>query len=467
MNEGRFPIIPENITVHLGAPSDTSAENITLPFPEYIKNVASSEIYPTWPENALRANILAQLSFTLNRVYTEYYRSRGYDFDITNSTAIDQSFIPGRDVFENISQIVDEIFTDYISRRGNVEPLFAAYCDGIEVTCNGLSQWGSVSLAEAGNTPYEILTAYYGDDIDIITDNAVENVEESFPGVNLSLGSSGNDVAFIQRRLNRISKNYPTIPKITSPVGIFNEETDAAVRAFQEIFDLTPDGIVGRATWYKIVRIYNGVRRLSEVVSQGIPPEDVTNVFQTELSQGDVGTDVANLQYFLRFVAEFEPNVPTVSLDGVFGPATRASVEAFQRNSNLPVTGVVDLPTWQSLYSAYRGMLLSLPEGYLDGVTVPYPGIPLTVGSQGEYVMILQMYLNRIAQSYTGIPTIAEDGVFGSATLSSVNAFRRIFGIPESQTVGAVTWEAIADEYSNLVEGSQGQNGQYGGSVSE
>ena len=167
-----LPFIPAEITVHLGPP-DTPAPNVTLPFAEYIANVASSEIYPTWPENAIRANIYAQISFALNRIYTEFYRSRGYDFDITNSTATDQSFVNGRDIFENISRITDELFNDYISRRGNVEPLFAQYCDGREVSCNGLSQWGSVTLAENGMTPYEILRYYYGDDININTNTPI------------------------------------------------------------------------------------------------------------------------------------------------------------------------------------------------------------------------------------------------------------------------------------------------------
>lgn len=447
-----LPVIPESVTVHLGAPS-SPAQNVTVSFPEYIKNVASSEIYPTWPENALRANILAQISFTLNRIYTEFYRSQGYDFDITNSTAIDQSFVPGRDIFENISQIVDEIFNDYISRRGDVNPLFAAYCDGVEVVCNGLSQWGSVSLAEAGRTPYEILQAYYGDDIDIIFDNRVEDVPESFPGVNLSLGISGNDVAFIQRRLNRIARNYPSIPRITAPVGVFNEETEEAVRQFQRIFNLTPDGIVGRATWYKIARIYNAVRRLSEVNSEGIPPEDIADVFQTELAEGDTGNDVRNLQYFLAFISAFEPGVSSVAVDGVFGPATRRSVEAYQQIYGLPVTGEVDLPTWQSIYGTYRGMLAALPDEYLDRPASLYPGTPLAIGSRGDSVRDLQTYLNLIANYYPVIPKIAVDGVFGYSTLDAVNAFQREFGIPVSQNVGFPTWNAVTRLYTELLEG--------------
>ena len=260
-----LPIIPETVTVHLGAPSDSTASNVTVSFPDYIKNVASSEIYPTWPESAIRANIYAQISFALNRIYTEYYRVRGYSFDITNSTAIDQSFVYGRDIFENISQIVDDIFNSYIQRQGNIEPLFAQYCDGVEVQCNGLSQWGTVTLAEQGLLPYQILQYYYGDNINIVTNVPVEGISGSAPLVPLRYGFSGPDVQRIQVRLNRISNNYPAIPKIYPVDGVFGRETENAVIEFQRIFNLATDGIVGNDTWYKIEYIYNSVKRLKIV----------------------------------------------------------------------------------------------------------------------------------------------------------------------------------------------------------
>ncbi len=466
MTNALLPIIPESITVHLGAPT-AAAQNITVSFPEYIKNVASSEIYPTWPENAIRANVLAQISYTLNRVYTEYYRSRGYDFDITNSTAFDHSFVPGRNIFENVSQIVDEIFTNYISRRGSVEPLFAAYCDGIRVTCDGLSQWGTVDLAEQGLTPYEILRYYYGDDIDIVYDANVENVDESFPGVNLSLGTVGNDVAFFQRRLNRISRNYPSIPKISAPIGIFNEETDAAVREFQRIFNLTSDGIVGRATWYKIALIYNAVKRVSELTSEGIPLEDVTDAAAQTISEGDTGTAVQNLQFFLNFIGNFDPVIPSVEIDGIFGPATRASVEAFQEQYGLPVTGEMRALDWNTLYRAYRGILSTLPEGYLGAQTEPYPGVPLTLGSQGDDVRTIQEYLNLIAKYYPEIPTLTVDGVFGPATLDAVNTFERLFGLEVLRALEFVTWTKIAEIYRSLRDSEEGSAGQYGGEITD
>jgi len=259
-----LPYIPDTVTVHLGRPEE-NARNVTLPFLEYVANVASSEIYPTWPESAIRANMYAQISFVLNRIYTEYYRSRGYDFDITNSTSIDQKFIEGRDIFENIRTLALELFDSYIVRQGSVEPLFTAYCDGRRVTCDGLSQWGTVDLAEQGYTPYEILQYYYGDDIDLVTDVPVGPLRESAPAIPLRVGSVNDNVRTLQIRLNRIGRNYPSIPKIPETDGVFGSDTEAAVRRFQEIFGLTVDGIVGRATWYYVRRIYNAVKRLNEI----------------------------------------------------------------------------------------------------------------------------------------------------------------------------------------------------------
>jgi len=279
------PIIPAYITVHLGAP-DSNAENVTVPFSDYIKNVASSEIFPTWPENALRANIYAQISYALNRYYTQYYRARGYNFDITNSIAIDQSFVYGRDYFENVSEIVDELFNDYVVKGGGIEPYFTAYCDGDEIRCEGLEQWGTVDLANQGYTPLEILQYYYGDDVSIVKNAPVENVSQPLPERDLARGAIGNDVQQIQIRLNRISKNYPSIPKVYPVDGVYDEETENAVREFQRVFNLTPDGIVGKATWYSIQRVYSAVKQLNDLNSEGIPVGDVTDLFNEVLQTG-------------------------------------------------------------------------------------------------------------------------------------------------------------------------------------
>ncbi len=460
--DARLPVIPEYVTVHLGAPS-SNAQNVTVPFLEYVTNVASSEIYPTWPESAIRANIYAQISFVLNRIYTEYYRSRGYDFDITNSTSVDQSFVNNRDFFENISQIVGEIFNSYVVRRGSVEPLFTAYCDGIEVQCEGLSQWGTVTLAEQGYTPYEILQYYYGDDIDIVTNAPVANVTATVPSRPLRIGSGGDDVRQLQIRLNRISDNYPSIPKIALPDGVFSFDTEDAVRRFQEIFNLTPDGIVGPATWYRIQFIYNAVKRLNELDSEGITLEEVTQQYPGVTRQGDTGVDVRNIQYLLAYLAQFYNTIPPITPDGVYGPATTEAVSAFQQAFDLPVTGEVDFDTWDVLYRTYRGFLETIPFQYVEGNVLPYPGIPLRLGAEDDTVRLLQEYLNYVAGFYPQIPTVTPTGYFGTRTQEAVIAFQRLQGLPPTGTVAAATWDELTSLYSDLYNGSRLGEGQYPG----
>ena len=463
MNEqARLPVIPESITVHLGPP-DQPAQNVTLPFADYIANVASSEIYPTWPENAIRANIYAQISFALNRIYTEFYRSRGYDFDITNSIASDQSFVNGRDYFENIGQIVDELFTSYIVRQGFVEPLFAQYCDGVEVTCGGLSQWGTVSLANQGLTPYEILQYYYGDDISIVRNAPVASIDASAPDIPLRLGSAGDDVRSIQLRLNRISANYPSIPKIAIPDGVFSFDTEDAVRRFQEVFSLTPDGIVGPATWYRIQLIYNAVKRLNELDSEGIELSEVTQQYERELSEGDSGSEVANVQYLIAYLAQFYNTIPTVTIDGIYGSATADAVRSLQSTFDLPVTGAVDFATWDIAYRTYIGFLEAIPFKYVEGNVLPYPGVPLRLGSESDSVRVLQEYINYIANTYPEIPSLPVTGYFGEQTQNAVIALQNFFGLQPTGTVAAPTWTSIALLYSDLYNGTPLSEGQYPG----
>ena len=457
-----LPTIPETITVHLGAPNE-EAENVTLPFLDYIANVASSEIYPTWPESAIRANMYAQVSFALNRVFTEYYRTRGYDFDITNSTATDQYFVNGRDIFNNIREIAGELFNNYIRREGNIEPLFAQYCNGTTVTCNGLSQWGSVELANQGYTPYEILTYYYGDDIELIQNAPIEANTTSAPEVPLALGSANDDVRTVQLRLNRISSNYPSIPKIAQIDGIFGTDTEAAVRRFQEIFGLTPDGIVGKSTWYTIQNVYIGVKRLNDLNSEGITLEEVTKQYPGVLQLGSSGNGVRNLQYFIAYVAQFYETIPPVSIDGIFGESTRAAVEAVQRTFGLPVDGVVGEVTWNALYRAYRGIVDTIPVEYVEGSAIPYGGAPLRIGAESESVRVLQQYLNYIADTYPEIPTVDPTGYFGPRTQEAVIAFQNLAGIEPTGVVAAVTWTEIAELYTALSRGAELQEGQFPG----
>ena len=349
-----IPFVPRNITVHLGPPN-SDAENVTVPFIDYVKNVASSEIYPTWEPAALRANILAIVSFALNRVYTEFYRSRGYPFDITSSTAYDQYFVKGRSYFDNVSRIVDELFNDYLRRPGFVEPLAAKFCNGTTVTCAGLSQWGSQELAQQGLNSTQILRNYYGD-VEIVPDAPVRGAQQSYPGTPLRQGSRGPFVTVIQTELNRISRNYPAIPRIPEVDGIFGPKTEAAVRKFQEIFDLDVDGVVGKATWYALVRLYTAVLSLSELRSQGQQFYAVDWAYPSGLQQGARGDKVRHLQYMLSVLSEYIPQIPELTVDGIFGPATRNAVIAAQGFFGLPQTGVVDEDTWDDLYDQFAGI---------------------------------------------------------------------------------------------------------------
>ncbi len=348
------PYVPQNITVHLGAPS-SNAPNVTVPFVDYVKNVASSEIYPTWDESALRANILAIISFALNRVYTEFYRSRGYDFDITNNTAYDQYFVNGRSYFENVSRLVDELFNDYLRRPGFVEPLAAKFCNGTTVTCEGLSQWGSQNLALQGYDTEDILTSYYGN-VETVVNAPIRGIQSSYPGTPLRLGSSGPNVVVLQVALNRIAQNYPAIPKLANVDGVFGSRTEASVRAFQDIFGLTVDGIVGRATWYAIVRYYTAVTRLSELRSQGQQFYAINWNPPNALQPGSTGDYVRQLQYMLSVLSSYIPGIPNVTVDGIYGTATRAAVLAAQRRFGLPETGVVTAMTWNEIYDQYAGI---------------------------------------------------------------------------------------------------------------
>lgn len=436
------PVVPEFITVHLGRP-DQPARNVTVPFTDYIKNVASHEIYPTWPEAAIRANILAQLSFTLNRIYTEYYPSRGYDFDITSTTQYDQYFVENGDQFENISRIVDEIFRSYIVRRGNVEPLFAMFCDGVRSQCRGLSQWGTVQLAEQGYTPYQILQYYYGDDIDIVTDAPVSSRTASYPGRPLRRGSVGEDVRTVQRVLNRIGMNFPAIPPIRNTNGIFDLPTEQAVRAFQNAFNIAVDGVVGPVTWYKLKSVWAGVRGLSELSAQGLTLSDVARAYPSQLRYGDSGIGVETIQYYLGFLGFFLPQLPAIGVTGSFDDTTRDAVYAFQRYAGLPVDGIVGNDTWNALQNAYDRLLTDLPDPYRERLAEIYPGRFLVRGDTGENVARLQRALQYMAQVYGDMPAVEADGIFGPATQAAVMAAQRRLGFDVTGAVGPILWRSL------------------------
>ncbi len=260
------PIVPEYVIVHDGGPNNVNAPSYRLPYRDYIKNVASSEIFPTWPTSTIEANVLAIVSFTLNRVYTEWYRNQGKAFTITSSTAYDHAFFNGRNIFDSISRVVDELFATYIIRAGMTQPLLTQYCDGVQVQCpTWMTQWGSKNLGQQGKSSIEILRSYYGSNISLTTAPQVLGSPESYPGSPLKLGSSGPAVRTIQNQLNNISRNFPKIPKVATD-GNFGPGTEKSVKVFQEVFHLVPDGIVGRGTWYKLSQVYVGVTQIGELI---------------------------------------------------------------------------------------------------------------------------------------------------------------------------------------------------------
>ncbi len=399
----RQVVIPNPITVHLGRPG-APASNVQVSFPDYVKNVASSEIYPTWPDASLRANIYAIITFALNRIYSEWYRSRGYDFDITNNTAYDQYFVYGRNIYESISLIVDEIFNEYVRRQGQTAPYFTSFCNGTTATCAGMSQWGTVTLANQGLSPLQILRSYYPKDVEIAETNIITGIVSSYPGTALTTGSTGLDVQTIQTYLERIRRNYPAIPAITDEAGVFGESTRAAVAKFQSIFNLTSDGVVGKATWNKLSYLYASVTRLAELDSEGtslgigtVPPSSV-------LRLGSSGQDVITLQYLLNVAAEFNSAVPAPKQDGNFGSETQRSVTAFQRAAGLTPDGIVGPLTWQALYDTYLGT---------DNVLPPGPGTDVTiyVVRPGDSLWLIARRYNTTVDAIKRLNGLASDNL--------------------------------------------------------
>ena len=448
IGEGVF--IPETVTVHLGTP-DESAPNVTVAFTDYIKNVASSEIYPTWPKEALRSNILAQISLTLNRIYTEWYRSRGYDFDITNSTAFDQAFVYGRNIFDEVSVIVDDIFNNYIVRPNRIEPLFASYCNGTTTTCAGLSQWGTVALAESGQTSDDILAFYYGD-ISITQTDDIRTPEESYPGEPLSFGDSNENVRIIQEQLNRIAINFPLIPLIEVN-GIYNEQTVNSVREFQRLFILEITGVTDKATWYRISQIYASVKRLAEITSEGQRAAYNQQLYPGEpLKNGARGSEVQEIQFYLQRISRFNPIVESPRLDGIYGADTARAVQSFQNAYGLSPTGIVDEFVWSRIVEIYNGTLDNTDEPSNAITPIPYPDFVLSSGANGEYVRYIQQVLNIINNVFLTIPELDEDGIFGSATASAVNAFAELFGYSQNGSIDKPLWDKINQIYATVLK---------------
>ena len=440
----RLPVVPTNITVHLGEP-DQAAQDITIPFTDYISNVAASELYPTWPRASLEANIYAIISFALNRVYNEWYRSKGYNFDITSSPTYDQTYTLNRSTYENIDDIVNDIFDNYVVKGNQVQPYFTRYCDGRKTTCDGLSQWGSVSLANQGKSALDILKTYYGNDISIKYDAPVGEVGEGYPGSPVGIGSFGNPVLAIQRDLKRIRKNYPAIPDITGSLGIYDIETENAVRKFQQIFSLPITGIVDKGTWYKIKYVYNSVKKLSDLYSEGLSEEEATFLYTDLLKYGDTGIEVEYIHYFLDAIAFLDKDIPRLPTNSIYNNNTVTMVKAFQKKYGLPVTGEFNYTDLTVLRNAYRTILKSFPLEYQEFVDELYPDYFLVRGTTGSDVKRFQRFLYDICRRDKSIPGVRVNGIFDELTEKSVKKLQSDYGFDINGVVGPLLWRKVVE----------------------
>lgn len=395
-------------------------------------------VCPAWPEQALRANILAQISLALNRIWTEWYPSRGYSFNITGSPAVDQAFTEGRTVYAVMERLTAELFCTYVRRTGDAEPYFTEYCDGKLVTCKGMKQWGTVDRANEGKNALQILRYYYGNDVNLVTSSNIAAIPQSYPGSPLRRGSTGTDVRIIQRQLDRIAKDYPAFGKPTVN-GTFDAATENSVKAFQKYFSLTADGVVGRSTWYKISYIYVSVKELAQLTSEG---ESMAGTVTggvwpgVVLRRGDTGTYVELVQFWLSTLAEFDESITSVSVDGNFGAATERAVKAFQTDAGLTVDGVVGQATWDALYLAWVDV-----QSDMGGTA--YPGTALRTGSKGNDVRMVQFWLRIAADYYSSLQAVDVDGIYGSGTAAAVKAFQSLFGLTADGVVGRATWAKL------------------------
>ena len=401
-----------------------------------------------WPEQALRANIHCQISLALNRIYTEWYPSKGYSFNITNSTSYDQYYVHGRTVFDVMVRLTDDIFNTYIRKTGTVNPYYAEYCDGKSVTCPGLKQWGTVTLANQGRSALSILKYYYGSNIEIIRTNNIQSIPQSYPGSPLRQGSTGAAVFTLQRQLNRITKDYPFLGLLTVD-GIFGRKMTETVKKFQKQFNLTADGVVGRSTWYKISYIYVSVKDLAELTSEGETfsgtlPDSSWNFGSSVLKQGSTGSEVEQMQFWLSTLAQYESSIPSVTVDGVYGSGTAAAVRAFQRLYGLTVDGIVGLTTWTELYDQFRSIQSD------NGTPNAYPGTALREGSSGQNVRLVQFWLKIARTVYTSLANVTVDGKFGAGTAAAVQRFQRYFGLTADGVVGRITWNKLYEVYNDI-----------------
>ena len=394
----------------------------------------------SWPEQALRANIIAQVSLALNRIWTEWYPSRGYSFNITGSPGYDQAYVNGRTVFAVMEKLTAELFNTFVQRSGDAEPYFTEYCDGKTVTCPGMKQWGTVDRANEGMNALQILRYYYGNRVQLVTTDNIAAIPSSYPGSPLRRGSTGTNVRIIQKQLSRIAKDYPSFGK-PAVTGTFDDATESSVKKFQKQFSLTADGIVGKATWYKISYIYVSVKDLAELTSEGETsegPQSAGGWPGTVLRRGSTGSSVEQVQFWLSDLAQFDSSLPGVTVDGSYGAATERAVRAFQQKQSLTADGVVGQTTWNALYAAWVDA-----QSDLGGTA--WPGTVLRRGSAGMEVRLVQFWLRLAADNYTALRTVTVDGNFGAATVSAVQAFQTLFGLTSDGAVGRSTWNKLKE----------------------
>ena len=420
---------------------------------------------PSWPEEALRANIIAQVSLALNRIWTEWYPSRGYSFNITGSPGYDQAYVNGRTVFAVMERLTAELFNTYVQRTGDVEPYFTEYCDGKTVTCPGMKQWGTVDRAREGMNALQILRYYYGNRVQLVTTDNIAAIPSSYPGSPLRRGSTGTNVRILQKQLSRIAKDYPSFGKPTVN-GTFDEATENSVKKFQKQFSLTADGIVGRATWNKISYIYVSVKDLAELTSEGETAEGTQSAGGwpgTVLRRGATGSRVEQVQFWLSDLAQFDSSLVSVTVDGSYGAATERAVRAFQQKQGLTADGAVGQATWNALYSAWVDA-----QSDLGGTA--WPGTALRRGATGMEVRLVQFWLRLAADNYSALRTVTVDGSYGAATVSAVEAFQSLFGLTADGVVGRSTWnklKEVALAVANKIVAANTAPGQFTTTVRE
>ena len=394
----------------------------------------------SWPEEALRANIIAQVSLALNRIWTEWYPSRGYSFNITGSPGYDQAYVNGRTVFAVMERLTAELFNTFVQRSGDAEPYFTEYCDGKTVTCPGMKQWGTVDRAREGLNALQILRYYYGNRVQLVTTNNIAAIPSSYPGSPLRRGNTGTNVRILQKQLSRIAKDYPSFGK-PAVTGTFDEATENSVKKFQKQFGLTADGIVGKATWYKISYVYVSVKDLAELTSEGETAEGIQSAGGwpgTVLRRGSTGSSVEQVQFWLSDLAQFDSSLVRVSVDGSYGAATERAVRAFQQKQNLTADGVVGQTTWNALYAAWVDA-----QSDLGGTA--WPGTALRRGDTGMEVRLVQFWLRLAADNYSALRTVTVDGSYGAATVSAVTAFQSLFGLTADGVIGRSTWNKLKE----------------------